>query len=926
MEHCDNSNEIGQKSTSERHLKCLSVLGTLSLPFVVFFWLLPFISALTLGKDYAVFPIQHQMELMFSLKMGSFPLYVPGFAGGQSASALMLGQVFHPLPHIATLLPGYWSGNALEWNTLLRLFSLGLAHLVIFVFIRDLGVSKLFSYIVSFITVYNLRMLDLFRYGAALESWTGFLFLCASIGFVCLKPEKSTGLIAIIGSTYWLVCSGHPQMMYYGLIGACVFTVFIPYYIKALRSSGNLEGTMLWKFYTRVGFCVLTGILLSSAFLIPLRFEFIATNAGRIAQSYQWADAFRDTTGGTFNNFFFPLRSDVHGMFGTSSLIILAALLPLLRLFSVKIPRIIWYLWFAGLLIFLYIQGGRLPVHQLAWKYLPFASCIRIAGRISMLMPIIFMLLLTWLLQVSPKSFSFGGREFFLKPSGMATLLSILTILSWLLLPDAITAKTTSNCPLVIRKIPKWVDHYSLILGLTTLIVLFLKETILKRKESFNLALLVLVVIHVSGLLYFGIWTTQKKETQSLQRMIADKQDKLTYRMNTGMGLMSDVVERQVQNAFIEPFLGKIYRSTVFAMNNEEAYRLMKNGRHPDTVILEGQNTGWLSTDKKTSAVSIKGRVELTYSSFNRMVFKIRSQEKAYFGFAYPYSERWKAFVNHESVETYRANGGNIAIAVPAGLSRVEFRYVSIPALLGMAVSCGTLSMISIIFFASKVQRPFSTIAGALILSMCAGLFIVWHHSLYHGRNIATHYMWETTPVGDRPNLAYSKETHMIGVLYSHYPFKYGSGQAVDGYNETPGGFISAYRDRPWWFVDLHEPSILGSIHIYESKRIGILKSRPINARPLKLMISADGEKWEVVKTINDADENRPLVVKLDKPRMARYVLLRASRKCHLAFDEIEVYPACRTEVSNTAVESSLSFKNEKFGRQSNLHDELLHL
>ena len=115
---------------------------------------MPFISSLTLGKDYAIFPIQHQMELMFSLKMGSFPLYVPGFAGGQTASALMLGQIFHPLTHMATLLPGYWSGNALEWNTLLRLFSLGLAHLAIFVFVRDLGVSKLFSFIVSFITVY----------------------------------------------------------------------------------------------------------------------------------------------------------------------------------------------------------------------------------------------------------------------------------------------------------------------------------------------------------------------------------------------------------------------------------------------------------------------------------------------------------------------------------------------------------------------------------------------------------------------------------------------------------------------------------------------------------------------------------------------------------------------------------------------------
>jgi hypothetical protein len=91
-------------------------------------------------------------------------------------------------------------------------------------------------------------------------------------------------------------------------------------------------------------------------------------------------------------------------------------------------------------------------------------------------------------------------------------------------------------------------------------------------------------------------------------------------------------------------------------------------------------------------------------------------------------------------------------------------------------------------------------------------------------------------------------------------------------------------------------------------------------------MISKDGENWEVVRTINDKEEKRPLVVKLDKPIMARYVLLQASRQCHLAFDEIEVYPMGRKVVSNAPKESSLFPKNEKFGRQSNLNDELRHL
>ena len=185
----------------------------LLLPFLMFHWMLPFISDWTLGNDYPCYSIQEQMELMFSLKTGSFPLYVPGYLGGQSASTLTLGQIYHPISHLAALLPGYWNGKALELNTLLRFITLAVAHLSLFAFLRRLRFSGLMAFILSFVTVYNLRMMDLFRYGASLESWTGHIFLCSAIGCYYLKPTKWMKPLLIIGATYWLVCSGHPQMM-----------------------------------------------------------------------------------------------------------------------------------------------------------------------------------------------------------------------------------------------------------------------------------------------------------------------------------------------------------------------------------------------------------------------------------------------------------------------------------------------------------------------------------------------------------------------------------------------------------------------------------------------------------------------------------------------------------------------------------------
>lgn len=51
------------------------------LPFIVFYWMTPFLAKRIIGNDYVTYPIQNQTELLFSIKHGSFPLYVPGFAG-----------------------------------------------------------------------------------------------------------------------------------------------------------------------------------------------------------------------------------------------------------------------------------------------------------------------------------------------------------------------------------------------------------------------------------------------------------------------------------------------------------------------------------------------------------------------------------------------------------------------------------------------------------------------------------------------------------------------------------------------------------------------------------------------------------------------------------------------------------------------------
>jgi len=570
-------------------MKAILTLIIFILPAFFFAWMLPFASDQTLGNDYPRFSILHQLELMLSLKTGSFPLYAPGFAGGQSASTLTLGQIYHPISHVAALLPGYWSGKALEWNTVLRLISLGVAHLGLFAFLRRINLSPLMAFIISMVTVYNLRMLDLFRYGAALESWTGHLFLYAALGLYCLEPTKIKGPIFIIGATYWLVCSGHPQMMYYGLIGAGFFSLVIPYYLNEMLPDREASFRNVFSFWLNSSLYFALGILLASAYIVPYYFDFVLSNVERFAREYAWADTYRDTFMGTLNNFFYPLRSDVMGAFGGSSLFFAAALIPLIKLFRIKIPSIIWIVWGLFLLVFLHMQGGRTAIHFLVWKFMPLASSMRIAGRISMIIPVLMMLLLGWIVAFKPLDGEHNQADNRLNPRLILALLALCLFFAYSLIPDRITSEAAIFSARSINTIPSWIESVIFWAAIGTLISLALHGYITKKRLYTEFLLCFCACIQIVGLLPYGTWVEVKKDTPDLARMHLGKQNSLSYQLQLpGSGLATKVVIKQAQKSFLEPFLGKLYENYLFADNNEQAYEFMELYRTPNLVVVEG--------------------------------------------------------------------------------------------------------------------------------------------------------------------------------------------------------------------------------------------------------------------------------------------------------------------------------------------------
>lgn len=864
------------------------------LPFLMFHWMLPFISDWTLGNDYQYYSIQEQMELMFSLKTGSFPLYVPGYLGGQSASALTLGQIYHPISHLATLLPGYWNGKALELNTLLRLITLAVAHLSLFAFLKRLRLSGLMAFILSFVTVYNLRMMDLFRYGASLESWTGHIFLCSAIGCYYLKPTKWMKPLLIIGATYWLICSGHPQMMYYGLLGAGLFTIVLPYFIAVMLPDIHVDLRNEIPFLLRVGFCCGIGILLSSAYVLPFYFDFITTNAERVNQGFVWSGKYIDSFAGTLNNFFQPLLSDVSGAFGGSSLFLAAALVPALRLLKIKIPRVIWAIWGLVLLAFLHMQGPRTLIHYIAWKYLPFASSFRFPGRISLIIPILFMLLLAWMTQAEAFHLKLFRQRYLTSPPTIIALAAIFLYGVYALIPVLITSNSTSSCAAAIRQIPQWMMFIIPALGIISLAALA-AHGISRIQFSAELLLCITICLQIMLMLKYGTWIEYKKDTPDFAQMLAEKQAKLDYRPLPGFGMSSTVVMNHVKQAPLEPFLGKVYRKYRVAQSNDNAYSLMKQNHMPDQLIVEGYIPGPNHSRKKQAHENSTDRVKLAFSSFNRLVFDVWASGPGFFGMAYPYSGHWEAFESGKKTGVYRANGAAHAIKIPTGHSTVEFRYWSDTAFLGMIISCTTLTLICMFVCFNFLKKPVNILALVAVIVLGTGLFTIWHQSLFNGNNLSTLYSWTSNPPTPIINLAYGKRTNIKSIVYNissdilywnDYNNRSNSGRAVDG-NRSPGsGFITNLQLNPWWIVELHKTELIGSIVVYKG-----VPGPKRNTRPVAVKISNDGKFWQDIGIINLAQLNSPVRMAIKKPVKSRYVLLKALGPCSLAIDEVEIYP-----------------------------------
>jgi hypothetical protein len=731
------SEPVGDRKTTATEGKPLIVavrrsacaLFFLALPFVIFYWLLPFYADHTIGNDYPIYAFHGQLALQYPLHQGEFPLYVPAGSLGRPSAFLTLGQLWHPISFIAAHLPGYWNGWALDWNTLLRLLSLGLTHLILFLVLRKVRVATLLAFLISFVTVFNLRMLDMFRYGASLENYTAFLWLCAACAWYFINPTKRAGPVAIIVSTYLLICGGHPQMMYYGLFGAVFVILTTPFFIPVLLPELRQESRFAWRYYMQVGSCVFVGIVMASVYILPYAFDFLAEGGAHIDEGIAFSLGYTDTLYGSLANLFSPLMADVHGAFGGSALPIVAAALPLVLFLGTPIERPVWLYWLAALAVFAWMLGATTPFFTVAWTVMPLSESMRVPGRMAMILPPIIMWLLAWLATRRSVRLAIGKRTAAIPPFAFVALMGLAL---WMIGNASVLApdKLGAYFPAKIRHIPAAILYSVKFSGGLSLLLLAGSALPWPRIRRTSLVLAVLLCCaQTTTAIRHGTWIGKATRDHTLPQV---EKTFYTHKFavnRVGLNLMPSraIAEHLASGGKYEPRIAWLSFQSRVASTREDIYESLRKEPDKEAVILEKSPSPSLPSETSAS----EGSLVLTHRSANRVMFESDTTAPGFVVFSYPYRTQWRAWVNGHKAVIYRANGIEQAVQIPAGKVAIEFRFWSAATFWGVLMSCltacGLLTYLA--WPISNLRRRIAVIVAVFVLGVA--LLSYWNHLLY---------------------------------------------------------------------------------------------------------------------------------------------------------------------------------------------------
>ena len=595
------------------------------------------------------------------------------------------------------------------------------------------------GWLLATLTLYNLRMLDLFRFAATMEAWTGTFLLAGAAGWYWLDRRSRAAPLAVVLATWWLLCSGHPQFAYFGALAAALFVLALPMLGAAGLGTPRDPWPSPLRFYLRSAGWGALGVGLSASLLIPFGLDFMAANTARIGREYDWACAYQDTLAGDLANLFLPLHADVHGAFGGSSLLLVLLLLPIARIAGLRLSRWVWPLLGLAVAVWFYTLGGRTPVHRWGWELIPFAKAFRVPGRLAQLLPVIFLVLglLGW--KAWDRQEGDGRARWGLM--GVAALALVAQAMapwvwSW------IDPQHTVVNPQQIRAIPWSYELAVVAVGVVSLGSFGLLAW--RPRWRWAAGVLVLTVVVQTGMvLARGTWVQARVPTPSWSDQLERKNAELKFYAGlhgAGLGMEQAGVRDHGRRGFeFHPELARICHLPTWAQDREGAYDLLP-GVDPErgSCVIEA-SSGEPVPDEDIGTRS----VELVYAAFNRQVFEAQTPGRAWLVVHHPWDGHWNATVDGDPVDVLRADGLELAVPLGPGENRVELRYFSGAWLAGVLGSSASLLLFGLIASWRLLSGRRRAIAAVVAVGLATALPFAWWASLYSGDSMGTRYSWQ---------------------------------------------------------------------------------------------------------------------------------------------------------------------------------------
>jgi hypothetical protein len=592
-----------------------------------------------------------------------------------------------------------------------------------------LRMPRLPAFLVAFVAVYNLRTLDSLRYGASLESYVGMLLVATAAAFVYLNGGTKRSLVCLAASTYYLMVSGHPQWMYFGVLGAALFAVLFPWVAQAMdpRGAPPTEERVL-RYAGHLGLGSGSGALLSAPYLLTFYFEYYRNNLNRAgAGSHAWTVRWVDNLRGVLCNFFFPFHADVHGAFGGSILFLLVALLPLAPVARIRVPRVLWVWYSLGVLAFLFAIGSRTGVHEFITEHVPLFGSFRVPGRIALWVPLIALPILGWLFQPDHR------------PALRAVVAASLALLvgNWLTVDMAqLPGDWYTPVKIFGGALPPAYDTLVLRMAAATLLALWAASRHRRLFTPLVGAAAVCVVASTWFCLRNGTWKEPKAANLTFEMITGmRKNTALTY-TDPGEGMETGrVTEYDRHELKPDRPLGTIEHRAERVTWDEKLYQRLKLPAEQRPLLIEG-DVAQLLPDR----VANRDHVTLAHNTSNRLVFQAAAGQDGYFVLSQPRLSGFVARVDGVRVPIVTANLLYSAVFLPRGAHQVEFRFVSWPFMCGIMVVFATV-VAWLRWLLGPVRRR-ALFAGAVCVAALA-LGILGERLLYEGPSFDTKFEWQ---------------------------------------------------------------------------------------------------------------------------------------------------------------------------------------